>query len=324
MLEVTNVLKPPIIKRSWLLAVYIVLPLTLILVIIDFIFLEQTLQPYLTANALYFPLVILLFELPHIIGSLVTFADTEYLTFYKQHLLSVLPITLIAFSTLFFFSISAGVLAYVFYTMYHSVRQQTGLALTMTKKRDRWHEVWTYSAVIATFLGYLLIFSEAFLSPAYETFIQIILIPLSILFVSISTFMLYRAPRGTARMYVGAASAAIFASYLLLLFNYLFLAAFILRFIHDVTAFIVYITHDRSRNRITFHNVFYKPFAHLGVPIFLATPFVAILIAYVLRIEFTHTTVGAVCIMLLGVMHYSLEAVMWKRDAIHRTQLRFE
>jgi hypothetical protein len=317
-------LQIPTIKRWWLLAVYAVIPLVLILVGVDILFLDQALQPYLTTHALKFPLIVLLFELPHIIASLVTFADKEYVQFYRRHLTRELPLKLVVFSILFYISIPAGVVAYVFYTMYHCARQQTGLALTMTRKKDIWHEVWTYVLVFGTFVGYMLIFAKTLLPRAYETFGEIALVPLSILVVLLTAFIVYRAPKGIARWYTFAVGAASMVSFLFLLLNYLFLAAFILRFIHDVTAFIVYIFHDRSRNQLNTHNALYRPLVRLGVPVLLATPLVAVIIAYMLRSELMSIKVGAVAIMLIGVMHYSLEGVMWKRQSIHRGQLRFE
>lgn len=317
---------PSIIQQQWLVSVYLIVPLLALLVAVDIFLLNQTLQPYLTTALLSFPLYILFFELPHIVASLTSFADREYIAYYRPYLFRILPVVLIGSGLMFYVSLTAGSVFYALYTMYHFVRQQTGIALTMTRRRDWLHEVWTYAGIFAASLGFIIVFAPNFI-PTYMGFVPllaILLVPASIVFIGVSIAIAVRANNTRARVYIVGVSASIIASYVFLLLNYLFLVIFVARFIHDVTAFIFYIAHDRARNEAVQHNFIYRFLGTFGVPVLVATPLLAIVAGYVLRSELMVFQVGVIVIMLIGITHYYLEGIMWKRESIHRQQLRFE
>lgn len=315
----------PTIKRRWLIAVYAIVPIIATIVLLDMLVLGQALQPYLTAQALYFPLFLLLFELPHIIASLTTFADKEYLRFYLRHILTVLPIKFLIFAVVFWYSTTYALILFGIYTMYHTIRQQTGIALTMTKRRDTMHEVWTWLGVLSSALGYLIILSPALqLQPTTLMQMHIAFGIVVIPFILASLAMVVRTQAGQARWYVAAVSTSALLSFFLIRLDYLFLAVFVLRFVHDITAFLVYTQHDRSRQQRGGNNIIYRSVAKFGLPTLIATPLIAIVAAYLIRVETAVLPVSFLIIMLLSVAHYSLEGVMWKRSSIHRAQLRFE
>jgi len=87
--------QPLQISWRWLLAVYLIVPVLLLVVIIDRIWFSESLLPYMGLSSLLLPLYLLLFELPHIIASLLGFADREYRQQYARPLYLGLPAVLL-------------------------------------------------------------------------------------------------------------------------------------------------------------------------------------------------------------------------------------
>ena len=302
---------------------YAVVPVTILVVVADMALFGQALQPYLTLSLLYLPLYIFVFELPHIIASLTSFADREYVEHYRRELFVVLPILIGAFALLSWYLFPVAVILYTCYTTYHVVRQQTGISLVLTKRRDNWHELWNHAGVVVGSSGMLVIFSKEFLGNFLLTPMSMVLFVSVVIFSVISLYIIYRTKPGLARWYVVAVWASVLASFIFFVLNYLFLAIFVLRFVHDVTAFMFYIVHDMNRNLGEAHNVVYGALQHLKIPILVAVPAFAILVALGLRLSTNSLTAGIFVIMTVGILHYYLESVMWKRTAPHRSHVNF-
>src|SRR5690606_2243514 len=70
-----------VIDRRWLLALYAVIPLSLLLVISDaWLFDGHVIYQHIPTQPEDWPFWTVIFGLPHIIASLITMADREYLT----------------------------------------------------------------------------------------------------------------------------------------------------------------------------------------------------------------------------------------------------
>jgi hypothetical protein len=313
-----------IIKQGWLMGIYFIVPVLFIVFLIDLFIFNGEMRPHLTANVANSPIYLLLFELPHIVASFFGFADREYIKHYRSHLLYRLPVLVAGIILLFYVSPIAGMILYGFNTMYHVIRQQTGIALTMTHKRDWWHEVWTYLGIVTIFVVFLLVQITNSMSPVYSELLFRLLFLLALAFVAVSVYMIIRSRKRHTKIYVGSVSISIFSCYVFFLFEYIFLAIFVLRFIHEITAFIFYVAHDTARNRVITPNFIYRVTKKIGLPVIITTPLVAISIAYILRSEFLVLQFGVLVLLLPGFIHYYLEGVMWKHGSLHREQLRFE
>jgi hypothetical protein len=320
----SNDTKMFIIKKRWLIMIYAIIPVLATLVAVDYFLLGKALQPFLTTEILFFPLYILLFELPHIIASLTTFADKEYVAHYKKNLFIHIPVLLGTFGIIFAYSFTIGILLYALYTMYHVTRQQTGIALLFTKQRDFWHECWTYLGVASAFFGYVIVFLIQTIDFSYLYVASIFIVPSVVFFLLVSVYIFIRSSQPAARLYISGVVASVVASQLFLFLNYLFLAIFVIRFIHDATAFVFYFTHDLNRNKISTHNYIYFAFLKIGIPIVVALPLIALSLNYIIRFELMVFQIGLLLFISMSLTHYYLESVMWKRDSVHRSQLRFE
>jgi len=116
-------------------------------------------------------------------------------------------------------------------------------------------------------------------------------------------------------------SSLFFFSYLFILTGYIFLAFFAVRFIHDLSAFAFYATHDQNRNSTQRKNYIYKLLEIVPLPVLILTPLVAVGFAYLARVTTDGLTIGYVVLVLLGMSHYYLESIMWKRDTPHRKHI---
>jgi len=98
---------------------------------------------------------------------------------------------------------------------------------------------------------------------------------------------------------------------------------FVIRFVHDVTAFTFYVVHDQNRNASTLHNYFYALLAKFKIPLLIGVPLLSILLALLVRAGVSGVATATAIIVLISVTHYYVEAIMWKRGAPHRQQISF-
>lgn len=314
--------QPIEISSRWLLAVYGIIPVLVGVVCIDMLFFSKSLLPYMGFESMFLPLYLLLFELPHIIASLLGFADRDYRRHYYWHLYIGLPLLLGAMYLLFQYNQLWAIFLYFVATMYHVIKQQTGIALILGTPRSSTFQIWTYTAIVATGLTYALIV----LADAVSTNILSLAQPVIylLLFVSLGAGMWQWRQTKTASgsWYVLATTAMLLASFGMLLLGYLFFAFFVIRFVHDVTAFIFYSAHEHNRNFETFQNPLYALCRHIPVPIFVLVPVISIGGAYAIRTLTDGTALAWLVVIGLGFVHYYLESVMWKRDSPHREYIR--
>jgi hypothetical protein len=311
------------ISWRWLLALHLIIPVLLLVWFIDKTFFEYSLLPHMGMGALLLPLYLLVFELPHIIGSLLTFADAEYVRFYRGHLILGIPVLLGLVGGLLYFVPTLAFLFYILATMYHVLRQQTGIASILAKQKGFVFTVWTASMIVATSI--MLALASV---PATFSFLEVRLYSLvALLAVGVSTVagVLFALKSKTllGRYYILATTLLVGTSYFFALVSYFFFAVFVIRFVHDVTAFTFYVVHDQNRNASTVHNYFYALLAKIKIPLLIGVPLASIIIALVLRLGISGTTVATAITVLFGFAHYYVEAVMWKRDSLHRQQISF-
>lgn len=324
-MEESNTIKPYAISKTLLLSVYGIIPVLFILTVLDFYFWDSFLKNLTNFNEMTAPLYVLFFELPHIISSFVSYADSEYLKFYKRNIFIYLPALLCITLLIMGVSIEFAFLSYLAYTMYHAIKQQTGIAKMFVGKSTVLHTFWSVLAILGAVIGNFIIFSPHIFKMFFfqvpplliQTLIVISFIVISLLYLKkIQLFSI-------GWLYVLFTALLLIGSYVWVVIGYFFFAIFVIRFVHDTTAFIFYAVHDSNRNAVTNNNLVYTFGKSLHVPLLLITPAFGIVVAYVLQKYGITFSQSAGIVIILGVTHYYIESFMWKRDALHRTQLRF-
>jgi hypothetical protein len=86
-----------------------------------------------------------------------------------------------------------------------------------------------------------------------------------------------------AKKYIALITLMVLTSYVFILFGYVFLAFFLIRFVHDVTAFYFYIIHEMNRNSQSIKNVLYRHLPLLPISLVIIVPVLAITIGLTAR-----------------------------------------
>ncbi len=312
------------VKRKAILMVFAIVPLCFFLGIFDYYVRDGSLLPYMSLTSLLLPLYLLFFELPHIISSYIGFFDKEYVRFYARHLFLWIPLLLGGFALLLSLNLTVAIIFYLVATMYHVMRQQTGIALMFGVLKSNLYQAWTWTALVIITTIYLTLVVPSLVGPVFVTVAHNLTVFSLILFGLISGVLAYQAPNSSARFYVIMAWVMLIVSYILLSLGYLFLAFFMIRFIHDVTAFLFYITHEINRNQIAVKNMLYKLLPLIPKALYVVVPAFGIIVGLVLRGVITNTEALFVVGMFLAFVHYYLESIMWKRESLHRQYVKVQ
>jgi hypothetical protein len=310
---------PYFVPKKALLLVHLIVPVLLAVAILDQYVFDSVLKPHLQLTATAFLFYLLFFDLPHIVGSFVSYADKEYITQYKKQLLAV-PFVVLAVYFLYMYDFTLLFILYGLYTMWHVMRQQAGITRMFLGPAGILHEVWIFSAIVMYSSGFFLVFKRAGSSVPPSDTLFVIMQAAFAVFVLLS-FLYFLKVRGRQRqglIFLGCTMAIVASGFYFLQVGYVFLTLFVLRFVHDVTAFFFYAVHDSNRNYETAPNYFYKFFKLFPVPLVVITPLFAIVVVLAFR-HFGHVIFHIdLIIIALGIVHYYLEGFMWKRDSPHR------
>ncbi|MCA9354129.1 MAG: hypothetical protein KC877_01265 [Candidatus Kaiserbacteria bacterium] len=304
------------IQRKWILGVFIIIPLVLAVGLYDYFLNDQAWQPYFSLYSLLLPLYLLFFELPHILASFAGFADGEYARHYRKHLLIGLPVMLLLFGVFAWHYYLFAIGLYLAITIYHVIRQQTGIAHMFGVPKGRWHSVWSWSIVI----GGALLFMQLVESRIDQALAWLWPVGTSILAIGfIAGVGLIKETKSRLGVwYVVATLAMVLTSFLFVQLQYAFLAVLVVRFVHEVTAFMFYITHEMNRNAETIKNKLYKWLPLLPVSLVIVIPLFAIFGGAVVRNSISDPKILYMVVMSIALIHYYMESIMWKRDSLHR------
>lgn len=310
------------VKRSVILVVLAIVPVCLFVGLFDYYVKGGSLLPYMSLTSLLLPLYLLFFELPHIISSYIGFFDKEYIWFYAQHIFLWIPLLLGGFALLLFWNLTVAILLYLVVTMYHVMKQQAGIVLMFGVLKSRLYHFWTWTAISIITAQYLTQVAPHLLDQAFVNMVQQFTVASLILFGVISVMLAYQAPNASARFYVMMTWFMLVAACTLLSVGYLFLAFFMIRFIHDITAFLFYISHEINRNQTVVRNILYKLIPFVPKVLYIVVPAVGVVTGLILRGLITNTEALFIVGMYLGFIHYYLESIMWKRNSLHRQYVK--
>jgi len=311
-----------IIPRKIFFWAYLIVPLLVIVILVDTFYFESALRPYMGIQALFIPAYIFIFDLPHVMASFFSFFDKEYISYYKKHLFFYLPGLLTATAILLFINYELGLVFYLLNDLWHGMRQKAGIALILGARPGRLHTAWMLVPFITFGFAYVFAMRPNFFSTALSQHFTLgISIGIVIIFILTFLKIKYSAPK--VRWYIFAVSMLFVCSYVFVSLGYAFFAILAFRFVHDLSAFSFYVTHDRNRNRDTTKNWLYKIFRAIPVPYIILVPVLALIAAYAARTATDETIqAGVSVIILIAMSHYYLESVMWKRNTPHRQNVQ--
>lgn len=318
----------------WLLALYAIIPVSIAAVATDLFWLDgRLLDDVFPSDPNRWAFWTVIFGLPHIIASTLTMADREYLGYYRRRL----AVPLLAFTAI----TTAGYLGpqpvsynllfvfLAFYTIYHVLAQQLGLTLMMMGiPPSRVFRAWKWLAIFAGFAIYVSVYGQGRFRhinigsiPLFDL-IAYLAGALIALMTALAVELTKHARYPIGKWYLWGNVAMLVSVFLINEIGYTVFVIMIPRIIHDLTAFSVYITHDRNRNKAGPRNLLYRLTHLVPLPAILVLPLVSIAIAYPLTVNRDHTAIG-IAVLTVSFLHYYFEGFIWRGDTPHKQHLGF-
>jgi hypothetical protein len=317
-----------VLSPKFLLGIYGIIPFIGLLILIDYLFFDMQISEGLP-GAKATGWLNIIFMLPHIMASFFTFVDKDYIVAYRVRLIvsSFVILSGVLLAPLWLGG-GAIILVGVIYTAYHQASQMTGIAALVAKNKAATHTAWKW-------LYFLLLMVMVAAGPVAQTpefsflaqpplstlfkFIYIILFS-SYLVVSILTVKNSKTFIGL--LYIAAGSSLILVDYALFSLDMYLYVLIITRFLHDVTAFSFYVSHNITRNQS-------KPLSAVSIisrtiplPEYILTPAIALLSTIAMSIILPKQILFTASAFLVF-FHYYWEGIMWKHGSPHRKNLSF-
>lgn len=274
---------------------------------------------------------IYLFGMPHVVASINTLIDREYLEFYKWKLAFVVAACLaLPYALNMISGPNAIFVVFAAFIVYHTIAQQFGITIVaMRRKPDRLFMVWKWSAVGAALAIYAMLYT----------------VPVPLVFVEGSP--LRRMLTGTAEIlifchvvagialawrlrdnrlglaHIAANTMLMLAEFYFFQSGYFALIVILARVIHEFTAWHIYATHDSNRARTGGHNLLFRAFAFTRAPVYLLSIVLALVMGIGLTYGLIRFDTAGFLVVSLSIIRYWSEGFLWKGGSIHRKNLSF-
>lgn len=309
------------ISTKGLTAVYVVIPLIVLIILLDHYVFSDTLRKLLPRQPEHLLWYTLLFNGPHFFASFFTFADKEYLTYYKRKLVYGIPVIVGLAFLLPYISLDVAIVYLVLYTMYHNVSQQTGVASIVMKYGGPLVTSWRYINILLGLYLYMLVYPSP-ISGVVRSY-SYSLVPILLVASFVLTYIIVLKSKTQEGKYYAWGTAMIGGvGTLAFTLGYPFFVSTTLRIVHDITAFIFYITHDINRNHERVHNLLYRYILPKTSFFVVGIPALAILLTYIAQGGGSSMVIQAFAI--IAVTHFYIEGFMWKSGSPHRANLTFQ
>lgn len=323
-----------------LLSLYSIIPICLILQWIDTAFWQDYLKENLPSSPTHFILFQILFGTPHIIASAIVLAsNSDYVEFYKRKLVWM-SLAIICFFGLGSLFIPYRVLYIVAacWTVFHVLKQQHGVARGVCRLPSWAFNLLLWLSIAAGILIYLGIFLKTSLAPEQVADIKQVVANISVVLVLATTLCQRYVTAGSGKWFMWGNTLLVLSSFYLYVQQYYFLAILVPRLVHDVTAYVFYITHDYNKHRHQPQNWIYRLAQRYRVHYFFVLPLISFSLAFILQAYgdvavnwVTQHLFGmeirkAITLGLLGylsLMHYYTESFTWKLDSPYRKFISF-
>lgn len=319
-----------------LLWFYAVIPLCLLAFLLDYCVLDYALRDNLPSFPQDHIILNSVFGLPHILASsAILLSCPDYYQHYKNRLwiASILIMAALVFSatTLSYaamFFIIAGISAA------HLLRQQFGIGNILCHMSGPWYTIWCWSSIVTAILVYNCMFQHSVFSQSQMALLEASIVLLLSLHVSLTLYWHQKIKQLDikARLFLWGNCLMICIAAGLYFADYYFFAALAPRVIHDITAFYIYVTHDKNRLIHT------RPTAARHVQWVMAWPLVFIVAAYLLLYQLDHSLqwialnlfnsdtpikIALGLITFLNLFHYYTETFTWGKTSPYRQHLSF-
>ncbi len=374
-LSVTYFNRASVVNSRWLLTLYAVIPFCFIFVLLDaLLWGHQWRDRILPNDPAQLILWSIVFNFPHIVSSMVTMADREYWQFYRKRVINALAVIISAITVINFvvpltlpavLAENIYLLFFVFfsaYTVWHVLSQQYGIGMMLMRTTpSRNYQLWRWCSTIAATTLYFMVFGKYFLRSAslFDIAVEQWLQGLALVFVLLSTILGLAIVKGSQRrlgtFYCLGNLAILPGAFCLLLLGYDMFVIVVPRFLHDLTAFMIYSVHDQNRNLEEKKNWVYRTLGFIPIAPLLLCPILAVVLANSIECGslLLDSLLGVVnsvpdkCVldpfaplestsnlnlrtglwvqisMAIGFLHYYIEGFVWKRDSLHRHSVAF-
>ncbi len=311
--------------RALLLLPYAIVPLLMAVVLVDQLFLGGAVQAHAPTQTSTLVLLFIFLNMPHITASSITFLDAEYLRHYGARIAvpaALLALTLLAFPTL----VNTGVylMAYVFWNVLHLVGQSIGQCRLLGAGFEKTNFLWKVVAVLITVPLHFAVIGFYFKDTALQHYVTMGILALLVPFL-VFAYLAYKPVKTQiGRLFIGANVMTAVFSIILYFLHYPSFCILIGRIVHDVSAFIFYISHDMNRNKVSAKNMLYRFLSFSSIPVYILCPVLAsVLIFPVSYLSYLKGQVWAMDILaFLSLMHFYTEGFAWKRDGLQRQYIR--
>lgn len=317
------------IRLIHLIILYAIVPLALLIAVMDqfvwgrAILLASPFRPESWVIWVYF------FGMPHVIGGMQMFADTEYLEKYGWRLgrilVACLLLPVVVGAVL---GQQAMFLVFMSFIVYHTVAQQFGLTLVALKRPpDLFFYVWKWSTIGVAGVMYTMMYWVPFPIVLFDTWLREPLMSVAgLLLVSVALsaglLMWKNRANGLGVLYVGANMALIVTEFYLFSAHYYFLVVIVGRIIHEFTAWPIYVAHEHNRNLVSTPNWIYRWFRG-ALPTAVLALVVAFAIGFALMYSTSIVPFMTSVVISLSIYHYYTEHFLWRRGGLLRNHVNF-
>ncbi|PIS05221.1 MAG: hypothetical protein COT81_02305 [Candidatus Buchananbacteria bacterium CG10_big_fil_rev_8_21_14_0_10_42_9] len=311
------------ISPKLLLSFFLIIPILAGVVLVDLFWLDGWVQSSLP-NTLIGELFLIAVFLgtPHVVASFFSLADKEYFNFYKKNIFIAIFLAIFIFIAAFLAPALAAILSLIF-SMYHILFQVEWISKSVLQNNDQRLRWWIWLLGGIFIFAYLLVFQNRIQIP--DTFYKTIAVaPMVLIFLSlILSFVITknnRSPYGAAYLLCIVALASF--GYLFPLMGYAYFTVILVRVVHDLNSYTLYVTHDFNRNQTELKNIFFALFKHLKIPPYAILILASIAISYPLTqaaFLFGHNSyIAQTAIISLYWAHFFLERIIWHGNSLHR------
>ncbi len=321
---------PMEVRYTTLLAIMFTVPFAAILALSDQLFFKASVYGFMNAQPKEIAYWAAILSMPHIVASLVTFADKEYIQHYRKPLTHGLLISLgLGFGLPFIFGPMGTLFVMAFYTMYHNLMQQYGITLMMLRQPpNNDFIIWKWLTIVPAGLTYLVLLGGD--NPVIAEYQDLAVYVLgACLFIAaffgfrFAQEVMKKPNSKTALTYFIFTGIELYVCFFLIISGYVLLATLVPRIVHDLTAFWIYMVHDQNRNADKVRNPVYALPKKIGIPPVLLCVPISLAISYFLIFSRENLYALSMVVIALNFMHYYMESYMWKRGTPHRQYVPF-
>ncbi len=323
-----------------LFSLYSIIPCCIIVQLLDIFWWQGYLKHHLPSSPSHFLLFQILFGTPHIIASAIILAsNSDYRQRYRRPILLMTTLLALVFGVgSLFIPYKALYIATAAWTVFHVLKQQHGIVRGISRLPAWAYYLLLWLSVMAGFFIYIGIFLKNSLEPQQVEWLTHIAGSLCVGLICTALLCQRYINNRFGKWFMWANVFLVVSSFYFYNQQYYFLAILVPRLVHDVTAYIFYVTHDYNKHHAKPENIIYRFAAFCRVPIVFVLPFLSFSLAFLLQAYGDQIINGlinewfevnihkVITVGLLGylaLMHYFTEAFTWKHDSPYRQFIAF-